>query len=136
MADRTHRSPSSQGLPPEAVEFAELSEQIHDSLDVQAVAATVVKQTKFWTGCSRVSVFVKRGRRCRLLAVSDQEEVDRRSRALRSMERAADVVARGGRAVWTDGGASADAGGSFPAEVEAPEWPVCAVPLIESDNSV
>ena len=135
LTNRPNPGTPRQALPAETLAFADLTRQIHDSLDVETVAAAAVKQTKFWTDCSRVSLFVRRGRRCRLLAVSDQGEIDRRSRTLRSLERSADVVAQGRRPIWSDEVGSAEADVRLPEELAAADWLIAAVPLIDHNGT-
>lgn len=128
---------SATSLPSEAVNFARFCSRIHETLDLRASADSIVREARTWMGCSRVSVFQKRGRRCRLLAMSDMQDFDRRSRALRAVEQAAATVARRSEPVWKDGcdGAHDQDMNRFPDGVAASDWMIAAIPLARHEKS-
>lgn len=85
-------------------QFAQACRRLHGSLDVETTAVAVANEARAWIGCDRVSVFGTRGRRCRLWAVSDQDAIDHRSRAVRALQALAESAVHRGEAVWNDGG--------------------------------
>jgi hypothetical protein len=100
---------------------------------VDATTAAIVSQVRAWMHCSRVSLLRRRGGRCRLLAVSDLEDFDRRSEAVRSLERLAAQVVQDGRAHLQEGRSGPGAAASstqeqFPRDEGRP-WLLAVVPL-------
>jgi hypothetical protein len=87
---------AAQGPLQELETFSAYCGAVHGNLDLQAAADSIVNQTRAWLRCSRVSLLRRRGRRCRLVAISDYEDFDRRSEAVRSLERMAAQVVRDG----------------------------------------
>lgn len=85
------------------LQFAQACRRIHASLDVEATAVAIANEARVWIGCDRVSVFETQGRKCRLWAISDQDAIDQRSRAVRSLQSLAETVVQRGEAYWSDG---------------------------------
>ncbi len=62
------------------------SQMVHGSLALKATAYTIVNEGRRLVGCDRVSLAVRRGRRCRLVAVSGVDMVQRRASAVVQLE--------------------------------------------------
>jgi len=128
----------SSGLSQELAAFAEFCGGVHGQLDLPVTAEAIVNHTRAWLRCSRVSLLRRRGRKCRLLAVSEYDEFDRRSEAVRSLERLAAQVVREGEPSLQDGRsavAPAQSNGQEQAAVDDERpWLVGAVPLVGSNS--
>jgi multidrug efflux pump subunit AcrA (membrane-fusion protein) len=81
-------------------QFERFSRQVHGSLDLRTVAYTIANDGRDLIGCDRVSVAVMRGSRCRLLAVSGIDKLDRRAEVVRSLEQLATAVNSAGEPFW------------------------------------
>jgi hypothetical protein len=62
------------------------SQMVHGSLALKTTAYTIVNEGRRLVGCDRVSLAVRRGRRCRLVAVSGVDVVQRRATAVGQLE--------------------------------------------------
>jgi hypothetical protein len=62
------------------------SQMVHGTLALKATAYTIVNEGRRLVGCDRVSLAVRRGRRCRLVAVSGVDEVQRRATVVGQLE--------------------------------------------------
>ena len=78
--------------------------ELHGSLDLRAVAFSIANGGRPLARCDRMSVGVFFGRRCRILAVSGTDTVDRRANVIRQMERLIDVIVPTGESVWYEDG--------------------------------
>ena len=65
---------------------------LHQSLDLKDCARTIANETRRFLDCDRVSVVVFQGKRCRTLAISGQPSVNRRSNAVRMLEKVINKV--------------------------------------------
>ena len=65
---------------------------LHQSLDLKDNAKAIANETRRFLNCDRVTVVEFRGSRCRTLAVSGQPSVNRRSNAIRQLEKVANKV--------------------------------------------
>lgn len=72
----------------------------HRSLDLDATAYAVANEGRRVTGCDRLSVLLRDGARCRLLAVSGLDEVQRRSNLIRRIEELTAAVLLVGEPLW------------------------------------
>lgn len=138
-AASVERTPAPGAAPPAMVEapppqsqdlsgFAALCAAVHAGLDVNVTATAIANQVRAWLACDRVSVLQRRGRRCRLLAVSDVDEPDRRSAAVRSLEELARESLRAGQPLWRDRRAAAAGAGELPGP-DGGAWFSAAIPL-------
>lgn len=82
---------------------------MHGATRVPDCARVIAEHVRYLLGCDRVSVLVRRGRRCRLAAISAAADQDARSRQVRLLQRVAnDVIDRGrGLEVHVGGAGSA-----------------------------
>lgn len=84
----------------QADQFARMA---HESLDVRETAYTIANEGRRLIGCDRVSVAVKRGRVCRVEAVSGQDTIEPRSNIIAALNRLATCVCATGEPLWYDG---------------------------------
>ncbi|MDR1486227.1 MAG: hypothetical protein LBT09_15600 [Planctomycetaceae bacterium] len=84
----------------------DFTRSIHISLDVNETAYTIVNEGRRLIECDRVSVALRRGGKCRIIAVSGQDVVDKRSTAVRLLAKLAAAVSKAGEPVWYTGDTS------------------------------
>jgi multidrug efflux pump subunit AcrA (membrane-fusion protein) len=65
---------------------------LHQSLDLKDNAKAIANETRRFLDCDRVTVVESRGKRCRTLAISGQPSVNRRSNAVRQIEKVVNRV--------------------------------------------
>ena len=61
--------------------------RLHESLESTEVAACAVNDGLSLVGCERLTVAIRRGRRLRVISISGQEKVTRRSESIRRLEK-------------------------------------------------
>ncbi len=76
--------------------FEQFAQRAHGSLDVRTAAYAIANDGRSVIGCDRLCVAVRRGRKCKLTAVSGLERFDRRSPVIRRLQKLIDCVARAG----------------------------------------
>ncbi len=81
----------------------EFSRLIHASLDPRETAYVIANEARRLIECDRVSIALKRGRKCVIEAVSGQDMVDKRSNTVRMLGELATVVVNAGEPVWYHG---------------------------------
>ncbi len=86
----------------QADHFARL---VHDNLDLRDTAFTIANEGRQLIGCDRVSVALKRGRKCKVEAISGQDTIESRSNIVSSLNNLATRVVSAGRSLWYDGSA-------------------------------
>jgi biotin carboxyl carrier protein len=86
-----------------AAEFEEFSRQLHQSLDLLVTAATAANEARRLIGADRVSVVACHGRKCRVLAVSGQDQLERRAQVVTGLETLATAVLAAQIPVWYSG---------------------------------
>lgn len=72
----------------------------HRSLDFQTTAFTIANEAVRAVGCDRVTVLTRSGNRCRVVAVSGVDTVQRRAAPIRAVEALATAVARSREPLW------------------------------------
>ncbi len=87
-------------------QLADFARAVHLSLDPRQTAYTIANEGRRLVRCDRMSVAVRKGRRCVIEAVSGQDLVDKRSNVVRLLGRLATAVVNGGAAVWYSGDTS------------------------------
>jgi multidrug efflux pump subunit AcrA (membrane-fusion protein) len=117
----------------DVIEFSAFCRRVHGDLALSASAEAIADGMRSWCRCDRVSVLERRGRQCRLLAVSDLSQFDPRAEAVRTAEQVAASVVAGESALWhapqPRASGTPDAEG-FNVELSlVPGWPMAAVPL-------
>ena len=77
-------------------QLEDFTHRVHASLDPRETAYTIANEGRRLIECDRVSVAVRRGRRCTIEAVSGQDVFDKRSNTVRLLGRLATAVVRSG----------------------------------------
>ena len=75
-------------------------DRVHQSYDLRRVGYAIANEGKELIECDRVSLVVRRGRRCRVLAVSGVQKPDRRSPTVQSIQRLAKAKIRESEPLW------------------------------------
>ena len=88
---------------------------IHESLDVAETSFAVANEGKRFVGCDRVSVAIRRGRSCRIEAVSGLDSINRRAAEVSSLARLATAVVTAGEPLWLT-----DDSSDLPPQIERP----------------
>ena len=89
-------------------EVDRFSQSVHESLDPRSAAYTIANEGRRLIGADRVSVAVRRGKRCKVEAVSGQDTMDARSNAVVLLGKLATAVMRSGEPLWFTGGSTQD----------------------------
>jgi len=76
---------------------------VHASLDPKEAAFTIANEGRRLIECDRVSVALRRGRKCTVEAVSGQDVFDKRSNTIRLLGRLATSVVATGESMWYTG---------------------------------
>ncbi len=84
-------------------QLEEFTRVVHASLDPRATAYTVANEGRQLIDCDRVSVALRRGRKCVIEAISGQDMFDKRSNTVRLLGELATRVIDTGDAVWYTG---------------------------------
>ena len=84
-------------------EVNRLSLAVHEGLDPITTAYTIANEGRRLIGCDRVSVALRKGRRCKIVAVSGQDTMDTRSNAVVLLGKLATAVMRSGEPLWYTG---------------------------------
>ncbi|KAA5541040.1 biotin/lipoyl-binding protein [Roseiconus nitratireducens] len=75
----------------------------HESLDLKETAYVVANEGRRLIGCDRVSVAIKKGRKCKVEAISGQDTIENRSNIVTALNRLATRVVAAGEPLWHDG---------------------------------
>ncbi|HBJ38581.1 MAG TPA: hemolysin D [Planctomycetaceae bacterium] len=75
----------------------------HESLDLKETAYIVANEGRRLVGCDRVSVAIKRGNKCRVMAISGQDTIENRSNIVSALNTLATRVVAAGEPLWHDG---------------------------------
>lgn len=67
-------------------QFEQFTERVHESLDVDQIAASIANDGRHLIGCDKVTVAVRKGSRYPVRAVSGLDSIDRRSNVLRAAQ--------------------------------------------------
>jgi len=84
----------------QADQFARM---VHENLDVRETAYTVANEGRRLIGCDRVSVAIKRGRVCKVEAISGQDTIESRSNVVTLLGKVATRVVATGESLWFEG---------------------------------
>jgi len=79
---------------------------VHSTLDPRDTAYTIANDGRRLIECDRVSVAIRKGRRCLIEAVSGQDLFDKRSNTVRLLGKLASAVVASGEAIWYTGDTS------------------------------
>lgn len=75
----------------------------HESLDPRRTAYTIANEARRMLGCDRVSVAVRKGRKCEILAISGQDTIESRSNIVRTLADLATRVCATEEPLWYTG---------------------------------
>jgi biotin carboxyl carrier protein len=75
----------------------------HESLDLKETAYIVANEGRRLIGCDRVSVAIKKGRKCTVQAISGQDTIENRSNIVAALNNLATRVVAAGEPLWHDG---------------------------------
>ncbi len=75
----------------------------HESLDLKETAHIVANEGRRLIGCDRVSVAIKKGGKCRVMAISGQDTIENRSNIVSALNMLATRVVAAGEPLWHDG---------------------------------
>lgn len=75
----------------------------HESLDLKETAFIVANEGRRLIGCDRVSVAIKKGRKCTVQAISGQDTIENRSNIVSALNNLATRVVAAGEPLWHDG---------------------------------
>jgi hypothetical protein len=74
--------------------FDQFAQRAHAGLNVRTAAYAIVNEGRNVIGCDRLCVAVRRGRKCKLSAVSGLDRFDRRSNVIRLLQKLIDRLVR------------------------------------------
>lgn len=94
-------------------QLEDFAREVHASLDPRDTAYTIANDGRRLIECDRVSVAIRKGRRCHVESVSGQDLFDKRSNTVRLLGRLATVVVASEEPVWYTGDTS-----NLPPQVE------------------
>ncbi|MGB0760708.1 MAG: efflux RND transporter periplasmic adaptor subunit, partial [Rubripirellula sp.] len=75
----------------------------HESLDLKETSYIVANEGRRLIGCDRVSVAIKKGRKCKVQAISGQDTIENRSNIVTALNNLATRVVAAGEPLWHDG---------------------------------
>ena len=78
---------------------------VHDNLELRDTAFTIANEGRQLIGCDRVSVAIKKGRRCKVEAISGQDTIEHRSNIVSALNSLSSLVVSAGQSLWFDGSA-------------------------------
>lgn len=84
----------------QADHFARL---VHDNLDLRDTAYTIANEGRQVIECDRVSVAIKRGGHCKVIAISGQDTIENRSNIVSALNKLTSRVVAAGDPLWYDG---------------------------------
>lgn len=84
-------------------QLEDFTRSVHASLDPRATAYTLANEGRRLLECDRVSVAIRRGKKCTIEAVSGQDLFDKRSNTVRLLGKLATAVVASGDEVWYTG---------------------------------
>lgn len=79
------------------------SRSVHEGLDPRTTAYTIANEGRRLIGCDRVSVALRKGRKCVVEAVSGQDTMDTRANTVLLLSKLATAVMRSGESLWYTG---------------------------------
>lgn len=84
-------------------QLEDFTRMAHASLDPREAAYTIANEGRRLIECDRVSVAIRKGKKCTIEAVSGQDMFDKRSNTIRLLQKLASAVVASGEAVWYTG---------------------------------
>ncbi|MFO1066115.1 MAG: biotin/lipoyl-binding protein [Pirellulales bacterium] len=89
-----------QQLWQQADHFARL---VHDNLDLRDTAYTIANEGRQVIECDRVSLAIKKGGKCKVIAISGQDTIESRSNIVAALNKLTTRVTAAGDSLWYDG---------------------------------
>lgn len=83
--------------------FEQFIQRVHGDLNLDQTIYAVANEGRRVIGCDRVSVVLKKGRRCTVKAVSGLDSIERRSDQLKRLSDLSRIVIKGRSELWYDG---------------------------------
>ncbi|MGA2060391.1 MAG: HlyD family efflux transporter periplasmic adaptor subunit [Thermoguttaceae bacterium] len=84
-------------------QLEDFTRMVYASLDPRETAYTIANEGRRLIECDRLSVAIRKGKRCKIEAISGQDVFDKRSNVVRLLGRLATAVTATGDAVWYTG---------------------------------
>jgi multidrug efflux pump subunit AcrA (membrane-fusion protein) len=84
-------------------QLEDFTRTVHISLDPREAAYTIANEGRRLIECDRVSVAIRKGRKCHIEAVSGQDLFDKRSNMIRLLGKLATAVVASGDPIWYTG---------------------------------
>ena len=84
-------------------QLEDFTRAVHASLDPREAAYTIANEGRRLIECDRVSVAIRKGKKCYIEAISGQDLFDKRSNTVRLLGKLATAVVAGGDPVWYTG---------------------------------
>ncbi|MGD0654334.1 MAG: HlyD family efflux transporter periplasmic adaptor subunit [Thermoguttaceae bacterium] len=84
-------------------QLEDFTRMVYASLDPRETAYTIANEGRRLIECDRLSVAIRRGKRCKIEAISGQDVFDKRSNVVRLLGKLATAVTATGDAVWYTG---------------------------------
>ncbi len=84
-------------------QLEDFTRTVHVSLDPREAAYTIANEGRRLVECDRVSVAIRKGRKCHIEAVSGQDLFDKRSNMIRLLGKLATAVVASGDPMWYTG---------------------------------
>jgi len=84
-------------------QLEEFARNVHSSLDPRQTAFTIANEGRRLIDCDRVTVALRRGRKCYVEAISGQDLFDKRSNMVRLLNRLTTEVVAAGEPLWYTG---------------------------------
>ena len=75
----------------------------HESLNAKETAYIIANEGRRLIGCDRVSVAIKKGRKCKVQSISGQDTIENRSNIVAALNLLATRVVAAGEPLWHDG---------------------------------
>lgn len=100
-------------------QFEEFCRRVHASLDLTPTSYTMANEVRRILRCDRVSVVVRRGFGCRVVAISGMDAFDRRASSVRHMERLVTAVVPVRQCIWHPPSAGEDYAPQIAAPLDA-----------------
>ncbi|WP_153556539.1 efflux RND transporter periplasmic adaptor subunit [Roseimaritima sediminicola] len=75
----------------------------HESLNAKQTAYIIANEGRRLIGCDRVSVAIKKGRKCKVQAISGQDTIENRSNIVAALNLLSTRVVAAGEPLWHDG---------------------------------
>ena len=83
--------------------FEQYIKSVHNGLDTKQTAYVIANEGRRVIDCDRVSVVLKKGRRCKVESVSGLDSIERRADQIKRLGSLAKTTIRGSAPIWYDG---------------------------------